>query len=70
MSLQYFIYPRHGIFYYTINAVPELIIDTAILIVVTILILIVAKTDKKTNRAEGIICVAAYIIYTAYIIMR
>ena len=53
-----------------INAVPELIIDTAILIVVTILILIVAKTDKKTNRAEGIICVAAYIIYTAYIIMR
>ena len=53
-----------------INAVPELIIDTAILSVVTILILIVAKTDKKTNRAEGIICVAAYIIYTAYIIMR
>lgn len=53
-----------------INAVPELIIDTAILIVVTILILIVAKTGKKTNRAEGIICVAAYIIYTAYIIMR
>ena len=53
-----------------VNAVPELIIDTAILIVVTILILIVAKTDKKTNRAEGIICVAAYIIYTAYIIMR
>ena len=53
-----------------INAVPELIIDTAILIVVTILILIVAKTGKKTNRVEGIICVAAYIIYTAYIIMR
>ena len=53
-----------------INAVPELIIDTAILIAVTILILIVSKTDKKTNRMEGIICVAAYIIYTAYIIMR
>ena len=53
-----------------INAVPELIIDTAILIAVTILILIVAKTDKKTNRTEGIICVLAYIIYTAYIIMR
>ncbi len=53
-----------------INAVPELIIDTAILIAVTVLILIVAKTDKKTNRIEGIICVAAYIIYTAYIIMR
>lgn len=53
-----------------INAVPELIIDTAILIVVTILILIVAKTGKRTNRVEGIICVIAYIIYTAYIIMR
>ena len=53
-----------------INAVPELIIDTAILIAVTILILIVAKTGKKTNRTEGIICVLAYIIYTAYIIMR
>ena len=53
-----------------INAVPELIIDTAILIAVTILILIVAKTGKKTNRLEGVICVAAYIIYTAYIIMR
>lgn len=53
-----------------INAVPELIIDTAILIAVTLLILIVAKTDKKTNRIEGSICVIAYIIYTAYIIMR
>ena len=53
-----------------INAVPELIIDTAILIAVTILILIVAKTDKKTNRVEGILCVAAYIAYTAYIILR
>lgn len=53
-----------------INAVPELIIDTAILIAVTILILIVAKTGKKTNRLEGLICVAGYIIYTIYIIMR
>ena len=53
-----------------INAVPELIIDTAILIFVTIMILIVAKTGKKTNRAEGIVCVALYIIYTIYIIIR
>ena len=53
-----------------INAVPELIIDTVILIAVTILILIIAKTGKKTNRLEGIICVAAYIIYTIYIIIR
>ena len=53
-----------------INAVPELIIDTAILIAVTVLILIVAKIGKKTNRVEGILCVAAYLIYTAYIIIR
>ena len=53
-----------------INAVPELIIDTAILIFVTILILIFAKSGKKTNRIEGLVCVAFYIIYTAYIIMR
>lgn len=53
-----------------INAVPELIIDAAILIAVTVLIFVVARTDKKTNRIEGIICVAAYIIYTAYIILR
>ena len=53
-----------------INAVPELIIDTVILIAVTVLILIVAKTDKRTNRLEGIICVAGYIIYTIYIILR
>lgn len=53
-----------------INAVPELIIDAAILIAVTILILIVAKTDKKTNRMEGLICVLSYIVYTVYIILR
>ncbi len=53
-----------------INAVPELIIDAAILIAATVVILIVAKTGKKTNRIEGIICVAAYILYSAYIILR
>lgn len=53
-----------------ISVVPELIIDTAILIAVTVWIWIVAKTSKKINRVEGIICIAAYIIYTAYIIVR
>lgn len=53
-----------------ITAVPELIIDTAILVGVTVLILIVANTGKRTNRLEGAICVAAYIAYTAYIILR
>lgn len=53
-----------------INVVPELMIDTIILIAVTILIFIVAKTEQKTSRTEGIICVLSYIIYTAYIIIR
>lgn len=53
-----------------INAVPELIIDTAILIVITIIILILAKSGKKTTRIEGIVCVALYIVYTVYIIIR
>lgn len=53
-----------------INAVTELIIDGGILIFVTVLMLIFAFTGKKTNRIEGIICVAAYAAYTAYIIIR
>ena len=53
-----------------ISVVPELIIDTAILIAVTVLIWSVARSGKKINRVEGIICAAIYIIYTAYIIMR
>lgn len=53
-----------------INVAPELFIDTAVLIATTILILVVAKSGKKTNRIEGIICVSAYIIYMIYIIMR
>ena len=53
-----------------IHAASELITDTVILIAAAVLILFVAKTGKKTDRTEGLICVGAYIIYTAYIIMR
>lgn len=53
-----------------IHAVPELIIDAAILIAASVLILIVARTGEKTNRAEGIICIVSYIVYSAYIILR
>lgn len=53
-----------------INAVTELIIDGGILILVTILMMIFAFTGRKTNRIEGIICVAAYVAYTVYIIIR
>ncbi len=48
----------------------ELLIDTRILIGVSILLTIVAHSDKKTTRLEGLICILCYIIYTGYIIMR
>ncbi len=53
-----------------INVAPELFIDTIILIVVSIIIFIFARTKNITSRVEGAICVVFYIIYTAYIIMR
>lgn len=53
-----------------ISAAPELITDALILTAAAVLILITAKTGKRMNRIEGLICVGAYIIYTAYIIMR
>ena len=53
-----------------IHAVTELIIDAGILIGVSILMLVLALTKKKTSRAEGIVCVLAYIAYMIYIIIR
>lgn len=53
-----------------LTAVPELLIDTAILFVVGILLLIFIRTKKETNRIEGLLCVLCYIGYSAYIILR
>lgn len=53
-----------------INVASELVIDTAILIVVCIFMYILTKTSKKITRLEGIVCVILYAIYTAYIIIR
>lgn len=53
-----------------INVAPELFIDTIILIAVSIVIFIFARTKKITSRAEGIICVLLYVVYTAFIIIR
>jgi len=53
-----------------ITAVPELIIDTVILIAVNVLILVIAKTGQQTSRKEGLLCVLFYIAYTVYIIIR
>lgn len=53
-----------------INVAPELFIDTIILIAVSIIIFLFARTKKITSRIEGIICVLLYVAYTAYIIIR
>ena len=54
----------------TINVAPELFIDTAILIAVTLLMYFLCRTKEKTSRAEGAICVLTYAAYMAYIILR
>ncbi len=53
-----------------LTAQGESFIDCVVLLVVTIIMLIFGKTKLKTTRAEGIFCVACYIGYMAYIIIR
>lgn len=54
----------------TINVAPELFIDTAILIAVTLLMYFLCRTKEKTSRGEGTLCVLVYAAYMAYIILR
>lgn len=54
----------------TINVAPELFIDTAILIAVTLLMYFLCRTKEKTSRGEGSLCVLVYAAYMAYIILR
>ena len=54
----------------TINVAPELFIDTAILIAVTLLTYFLCRTKEKTSRGEGVLCVLVYAAYMAYIILR
>lgn len=49
---------------------PDLVIDTILLVGVTVITLIFAKTKKSVNRAEGAVMVLCYCAYTAYIIYR
>ena len=48
----------------------ESLIDALVMIGVAVAMYIFGKTKKEFSRSEGIICVIAYIIYTAYLIMR
>lgn len=54
----------------TINVAPELFIDTAILIAVTLLMYFLCRSKDKTSRGEGVLCVLVYAAYMAYIILR
>ena len=53
-----------------IQVKPELVIDTLILIAVSILIFLFAKTKNQTGRAEGIFCILCYLAYSAYLVLR
>lgn len=46
------------------------LIDAIFLVVVSIIMYLFCRSDKKTSRMEGAISVAIYIMYTIYIIMR
>ena len=54
----------------TINVAPELFIDTAILIAVTLFMYFLCRSKDKTSRGEGALCVLVYAAYMAYIILR
>ena len=53
-----------------IHAVSELVIDSGVLLAVSVLMLVLAWTKKKTTRLEGIICVLCYLAYSVYIVVR
>lgn len=53
-----------------IGIVKEAIIDSLIMVAITIIGYVFCLKGKKLNRSEGIIFVSLYIIYTIYLIMR
>lgn len=53
-----------------IHVASELLTDTLILMVVSLIVTIFVITGRKTKRWEGIACLACYVVYTAFIIMR
>jgi cation:H+ antiporter len=53
-----------------INAIRESFVDAGVLIGASILMFLFSRSDKKTTRIEGLICVAAYIGYMVYAVIR
>ena len=54
----------------TINANSQGLMDTIILLGITVISYIFARTGEKTNRTEGIICIVLYVAYLVYAIIR
>ncbi len=48
---------------------PQLIINSVILIAVSAFLWFVGKTKGNITRVEGVVCVLAYVAYTAYLIL-
>ena len=48
----------------------DLLVDAAVLIAVSVIVFIFARTGERTARAEGAVLVLIYCAYTAYIIAR
>lgn len=53
-----------------LSVISESIIDGIILVVISVIMLIFAKTKGKLERKEGIICIIIYLAYLAYILCR
>ncbi len=53
-----------------LTAESDLIVDTCFLALIAVAVYIFAAKDKKIGRLEGTVCVALYLSYTAFIIMR
>lgn len=53
-----------------ISVPSESVADILILLVITVLIFISIRSNRKVTKAHGIISILAYVAYTAYIIMR
>lgn len=48
----------------------DLFVDMVVLIITGLFIILFAKTNERTSRLEGLVCVLGYIAYSVYIIMR
>lgn len=53
-----------------VSLISENIIDILVLIIFSIVVWTFARSERKISRQEGVVMVAMYLIYGAYIIMR